>query len=91
LTNQLIAVKRTDDDIWSLLSEFLTTLSDVNTRSVKLLPTKFEGCEQIILPEDGMLSGFIPLLGAPHSLSFIQPPFDKVSIAYLYNLISKKF
>ncbi|XP_015794937.1 telomerase-binding protein EST1A isoform X3 [Tetranychus urticae] len=64
-------------DVWTLFAEVLTRLGDINTRQIKLLPTKFEGCEQVILPEDNMLSGFIPLLGAPSALSYVQPPFDK--------------
>ncbi|RWS26352.1 telomerase-binding protein EST1A-like protein [Leptotrombidium deliense] len=64
-------------DIWSLFADVLTTLANVNIRSVKLLPTKFDGCEPVILPEDTSLSGFIPLLGAPQCSSFVQPPYDK--------------
>ncbi|RWS15315.1 telomerase-binding protein EST1A-like protein [Dinothrombium tinctorium] len=65
------------EDIWSLFANFLTTLGNINIRSVKLLPTKFDGCEPVILPEDTTLSGFIPLLGAPQCSSFVQPPYDK--------------
>lgn len=65
-------------DIWKLFAEFLTQLGTVNERFVKLLPTKLDGCEAVILPEDTMLSGFVPLLGAPFTSMFAQPPYDKV-------------
>jgi protein SMG6 len=64
-------------DIWTIFAEFLTALTRINVRSVKLLPSKLEGCEPVILPEDTSLSGFLPLLGSPQCVQFAQPPYDK--------------
>jgi hypothetical protein len=61
-------------------------LTRINVRSVKLLPSKLEGCEPVILPEDTSLSGFLPLLGSPQCVQFAQPPYDKV-ILILFLLI----
>ena len=44
---------------------------------MKLLGSKLEGCEPIILPEDTSLAGFLPLLGSPQCIQFAQPPYDK--------------
>lgn len=62
-----------------MFANFLTAFTNFDCKSVKLLPTRLEGCEAILLPEDSFLAGFYPLLGAPHCSQFVQPPYDKVN------------
>ena len=38
------------------------------------------GCEPVLLMEDSMLSGFVPLLSAPIEISYVHNLVDKVCL-----------
>lgn len=39
------------------------------------------GCEPVVLFEDTMLSGFVPLMSAPLKLAFVHSTVDKVTLS----------
>ena len=71
-------------DIWTLFSSLMTSLCSPSNQFVKLLPSKLVDCEKVILPEDVMYRGFVPLLGTPsHCPDHVVRPYDKVGILNL--------
>ena len=40
--------------------------------------TNIVGCEPVLLMEDAMVSGFVPLLSAPIEISYVHKLVDKV-------------
>ena len=65
-------------DVFSLLADVLTRLEKIDLKAIELESKRIEGFDQIILPEDTLLAGFLPLYGAPDTSSFARSPFDKV-------------
>lgn len=82
---------RREEDVWSLFARVLNKLNKLNLQFIKLQPSEFDGSEQITLPEDNLLSGFIPLFGASCPSSYIQFPYDKVSTVKLIKFSYKNF
>ncbi|KAK3587144.1 hypothetical protein CHS0354_006784 [Potamilus streckersoni] len=66
-----------DVDVWVSTAELCNILKDMDTSLVKLYSEKKEGCEAVLLSEDMMMAGFVPLLSAPTSTSYVHSTVDK--------------
>ncbi|KAJ8042812.1 Telomerase-binding protein EST1A [Holothuria leucospilota] len=64
-------------DIWETLASFLNVLKDYEEFGVDFMP-ECEDSEEILLPEDHMLSGFVPLLALPLKPLYVSKDVDKV-------------
>ncbi|KAK6473292.1 telomerase-binding protein EST1A-like [Huso huso] len=66
-------------DVWQTLAQFCNTLAGVNQGAVPLYKDPDEDLRLLVLEEDRLLSGFIPLLGAPQEPCYVETASDKVS------------
>lgn len=66
-------------DVWGVLAEFCNTLTWVNQSEVPLYKDPDEDLSLLILEEDRLLSGFVPLLVAPQEPCYVEKTSDKVS------------
>ncbi|XP_056008638.1 telomerase-binding protein EST1A-like isoform X3 [Ostrea edulis] len=64
-------------DVWKVTAKFANILKDVDINHVKLYEDKIEGCEPVVLFEDTMLSGFVPLMSAPIKVAYVHSTVDK--------------
>ncbi|XP_062618954.1 telomerase-binding protein EST1A-like [Saccostrea cucullata] len=64
-------------DVWKVTAKFANILKDVDISHVKLYEDKIEGCESVVLFEDTMLSGFVPLMSAPIKVAYVHSTVDK--------------
>ncbi|XP_068126187.1 telomerase-binding protein EST1A isoform X2 [Hyperolius riggenbachi] len=77
----LLACKRPALDVWSTLAEFCNTLTWVNQSEVPLYKDPDDDLSLLILEEDRLLSGFVPLLAAPQDPCFVEKTSDKIIAA----------
>ncbi|XP_075710269.1 telomerase-binding protein EST1A isoform X2 [Rhinoderma darwinii] len=68
-------------DIWSVLAEFCNTLTCVNQSEVPLYKDADEDLALLVLEEDRLLSGFVPLLAAPQEPCYVEKTSDKIIAA----------
>ncbi|KAK2177832.1 hypothetical protein NP493_577g02005 [Ridgeia piscesae] len=66
-------------DVWQNIADLCNVLKNVDINHVKLYRQKKEGCELVVLEEDAMLSGFVPLLSLPQTSVYVHCTVDKVS------------
>ncbi|KAL3856196.1 hypothetical protein ACJMK2_010974, partial [Sinanodonta woodiana] len=66
-----------DVDVWVSTAELCNILKDMDTSLLKLYSEKKEGCDAVLLSEDMMMAGFVPLLSAPTSTSYVHSTVDK--------------
>ncbi|KAJ8312687.1 hypothetical protein KUTeg_010060 [Tegillarca granosa] len=64
-------------DVWKVTAEFCNVLKDLDVSHVKLYQDRREGCDPVVLPEDTMLAGFVPLLSALMESSFVHSTVEK--------------
>ncbi|KAK7487887.1 hypothetical protein BaRGS_00020788 [Batillaria attramentaria] len=64
-------------DVWQNIAKLCNTLKQVDTNHATLYPDKREGCEPLVLMEDTMMSGFVPLLSAPCDTVYVTADEDK--------------
>ncbi|XP_070572544.1 telomerase-binding protein EST1A-like [Ptychodera flava] len=65
-------------DVWYSLAELFNSLKVVDTSKVTMISEPKEGYDLVLLPEDTMLSGFVPLLTLPLDLCHVDKQIDKV-------------
>ncbi|XP_041097128.1 telomerase-binding protein EST1A isoform X2 [Polyodon spathula] len=68
-------------DVWETLAQFCNTLARVNQGAVPLYKDPDEDLCLLVLEEDRLLSGFIPLLGAPQEPCYVETASDKAIAA----------
>ncbi|XP_033747838.1 LOW QUALITY PROTEIN: telomerase-binding protein EST1A-like [Pecten maximus] len=66
-----------DVDVWQSCADLCNILRDVDTSHVKLYKEKKEGCDPVILHEDNMLAGFVPLLSLPIKFQYVHSTVTK--------------
>lgn len=64
-------------DVWKNIAELCNTLKQVDTGQADLFCDKRDGCEPLVLMEDSMMSGFVPLLSAPVDTVYVAANEDK--------------
>ncbi|XP_063485704.1 telomerase-binding protein EST1A isoform X4 [Symphalangus syndactylus] len=65
-------------DVWSTLADFCNILTAVNQSEVPLYKDPDDDLTLLILEEDRLLSGFVPLLAAPQDPCYMEKTSDKV-------------
>uniref|UniRef100_A0A8I3WEG3 Nonsense-mediated mRNA decay factor n=1 Tax=Callithrix jacchus TaxID=9483 RepID=A0A8I3WEG3_CALJA len=68
-------------DVWSTLADFCNILTAVNQSEVPLYKDPDDDLTLLILEEDRLLSGFVPLLAAPQDPCYVEKTSDKVIAA----------
>ncbi|XP_061460816.1 telomerase-binding protein EST1A isoform X3 [Rhineura floridana] len=68
-------------DVWVTLADFCNILTAVNQSEVPLYKDPDEDLALLSLEEDRLLSGFVPLLGAPQEPCYVEKSSDKVIAA----------
>ncbi|XP_004594022.2 telomerase-binding protein EST1A [Ochotona princeps] len=68
-------------DVWSTLADFCNILTAVNQSEVPLYKDPDDDLNLLILEEDRLLSGFVPLLAAPQDPCYVEQTSDKVIAA----------
>ncbi|XP_060077389.1 telomerase-binding protein EST1A-like [Ylistrum balloti] len=66
-----------DVDVWQSCADLCNILRNVDTSHVKLYKDKKEGCDPVILHEDNMLAGFVPLLSLPIKFHYVHSTVTK--------------
>lgn len=66
-------------DVWAMLAEFCNIFTAVNQSEVPLYKDPDEDLTLLVLDEDKILSGFVPLLAAPQDPCYVETAADKVS------------
>ncbi|XP_069801786.1 telomerase-binding protein EST1A isoform X3 [Dendropsophus ebraccatus] len=79
--NPLTGTKEPALDVWSVLAEFCNTLTCVNQSEVPLYKDPDDDLSLLILEEDRLLSGFVPLLAAPQEPCYVEKTSDKIIAA----------
>ncbi|XP_063485706.1 telomerase-binding protein EST1A isoform X6 [Symphalangus syndactylus] len=64
-------------DVWSTLADFCNILTAVNQSEVPLYKDPDDDLTLLILEEDRLLSGFVPLLAAPQDPCYMEKTSDK--------------
>ncbi|XP_027282565.1 telomerase-binding protein EST1A isoform X5 [Cricetulus griseus] len=64
-------------DVWSTLADFCNILTAVNQSEVPLYKDPDDDLTLLILEEDRLLSGFVPLLAAPQDPCYVEKTSDK--------------
>ncbi|XP_059141297.1 telomerase-binding protein EST1A-like [Physella acuta] len=64
-------------DVWKNLATFCDLLNEVETKQGCLIREPQEGFEPVILHEDMMLAGFVPMLSAPQEIFYVDSKVDK--------------
>ena len=59
-------------DVWSTLADFCNILTAVNQSEVPLYKDPDDDLTLLILEEDRLLSGFVPLLAAPQDPCYVE-------------------
>ncbi|KAM4794964.1 telomerase-binding protein EST1A isoform 2-T2 [Rhinophrynus dorsalis] len=77
----LITCKEPALDVWGVLAEFCNTLTSVNHSEVPLYKDPDDDLSLLILEEDRLLSGFVPLLAAPQEPCYMEKTSDKIIAA----------
>ncbi|XP_063812198.1 telomerase-binding protein EST1A isoform X2 [Pseudophryne corroboree] len=77
----LLTCKESTLDVWVVLAEFCNTLTCVNQSEVPLYKDPDEDLSLLILEEDRLLSGFVPLLVTPQEPCFVEKSSDKIIAA----------
>ncbi|XP_075052780.1 telomerase-binding protein EST1A [Mixophyes fleayi] len=77
----LVTCKESAVDVWGVLAEFCNTLTCVNQSEVPLYKDPDDDLSLLILEEDRLLSGFVPLLAAPQEPCFVEKTSDKIIAA----------
>ncbi|ERE67977.1 telomerase-binding protein EST1A [Cricetulus griseus] len=65
-------------DVWSTLADFCNILTAVNQSEVPLYKDPDDDLTLLILEEDRLLSGFVPLLAAPQDPCYVEKTSDKI-------------
>ncbi|XP_028937859.1 telomerase-binding protein EST1A isoform X1 [Ornithorhynchus anatinus] len=68
-------------DVWATLADFCNVLTAVNQSEVPLYKDPDDDLTLLILEEDRLLSGFVPLLAAPQDPCYVEKTSDKVIAA----------
>ncbi|XP_066551733.1 telomerase-binding protein EST1A [Amia ocellicauda] len=68
-------------DVWQCLAELCNVLALVSQAEVPLYKDPDEELSLLVLEEDRLLSGFIPLLGAPQEPCYVDSDCDKAIAA----------
>ncbi|XP_043910311.1 telomerase-binding protein EST1A [Protopterus annectens] len=79
--NSLILPKEISVDVWATLAEFCNSLTAVNQSEVPLYKDPDDDLTLLILEEDRLLSGFVPLLAAPQDPCYVEKTSDKAIAA----------
>ncbi|KAM3934069.1 telomerase-binding protein EST1A isoform 2-T2 [Leptodactylus fuscus] len=79
--NPLTVSKEPSLDLWSVLADFCNTLTCVNQSEVPLYKDPDDDLSLLILEEDRLLSGFVPLLAAPQEPCYVEKTSDKIIAA----------
>ncbi|OCT94059.1 telomerase-binding protein EST1A [Xenopus laevis] len=79
--NSLPDLKEPMIDVWGVLAEFCNTLTSVNQSEVPLYKDPDDDLSLLILEEDRLLSGFVPLLAAPQDPCYVEKTSDKIIAA----------
>ncbi|KAL5017254.1 hypothetical protein ScPMuIL_006843 [Solemya velum] len=66
-----------DCDVWKATGKLCNILKDIDISHVVLYQEKKEGCDPLLLMEDTMLAGFVPLLSAPFDITYVHSTVDK--------------
>ncbi|ELT93962.1 hypothetical protein CAPTEDRAFT_170037 [Capitella teleta] len=64
-------------DVWQSIATFCNVLQDLQISHVKLYSSMREGCEAVILEEDVLMQGFVPLLTLPQTQTYVHSFTDK--------------
>uniref|UniRef100_A0A5F9DKL5 Telomerase-binding protein EST1A n=1 Tax=Oryctolagus cuniculus TaxID=9986 RepID=A0A5F9DKL5_RABIT len=64
-------------DVWSTLADFCNILTAVNQSEVPLYKDPDDDLTLLILEEDRLLSGFVPLLAAPQDPCYVEKTSEK--------------
>uniref|UniRef100_UPI00398F2779 telomerase-binding protein EST1A isoform X2 n=1 Tax=Pristiophorus japonicus TaxID=55135 RepID=UPI00398F2779 len=75
--NSLILPKEIAIDVWAMLAEFCNIFTAVNQSEVPLYKDRDEDLTLLVLEEDKILSGFVPLLAAPQDPCYVETAADK--------------
>ncbi|XP_067864678.1 telomerase-binding protein EST1A isoform X2 [Heptranchias perlo] len=75
--NSLILPKEIAIDVWAMLAEFCNIFTAVNQSEVPLYKDPDEDLTLLVLEEDKILSGFVPLLAAPQDPCYVETAADK--------------
>ncbi|XP_023386238.1 telomerase-binding protein EST1A isoform X3 [Pteropus alecto] len=67
-------------DVWSMLADFCNILTAVNQSEVPLYKDPDDDLTLLILEEDRLLSGFVPLLAAPQDPCYVEKTSDKGTV-----------
>ncbi|KAE8622250.1 hypothetical protein XENTR_v10005159 [Xenopus tropicalis] len=79
--NSLADLKEPALDVWGVLAEFCNALTSVNQSEVPLYKDPDDDLSLLILEEDRLLSGFVPLLAAPQEPCYVEKTSDKIIAA----------
>lgn len=79
--NPLASGKEPALDVWSVLADFCNTLTWVYQSEVPLYKDPDDDLSLLILEEDRLLSGFVPLLAAPQEPCYVEKTSDKIIAA----------
>uniref|UniRef100_A0A4W3IPX2 Telomerase-binding protein EST1A n=1 Tax=Callorhinchus milii TaxID=7868 RepID=A0A4W3IPX2_CALMI len=79
--NSLVLPKEIAVDVWAMLAEFCNIFTAVNQSEVPLYKDLDEDLTLLVLEEDKILSGFVPLLAAPQDPCYVETAADKAIAA----------
>ncbi|XP_069766398.1 telomerase-binding protein EST1A isoform X2 [Narcine bancroftii] len=79
--NSLILPTEIAIDVWAMLADFCNIFTAVNQSEVPLYKDPDEDLTLLVLDEDKILSGFVPLLAAPQDPCYVETAADKVIAA----------
>ncbi|KAM4046801.1 telomerase-binding protein EST1A [Anomaloglossus baeobatrachus] len=68
-------------DVWMVLADFCNTLTNVHQSEEPLYKDPDDDLALLILEEDRLLSGFVPLLAAPQEPCYVEKTSDKIIAA----------
>ncbi|XP_077150605.1 telomerase-binding protein EST1A isoform X2 [Ranitomeya variabilis] len=79
--NPLTSSQESALNVWMVLADFCNTLTNVNQSEVPLYKDPDDDLSLLILEEDRLLSGFVPLLAAPQDPCYVEKTSDKIIAA----------
>lgn len=66
-------------DVWQSLARLCDLLNEMDGGQIGLTREKLPDTEPVVLEEDSMLAGFVPMLSAPQETFYVDATIDKVS------------
>ncbi|XP_033115110.1 telomerase-binding protein EST1A-like isoform X2 [Anneissia japonica] len=65
-------------DVWEEIANLLNTIITIDSSPTNFSLTKKEGWQEVVLPEDAAMAGFVPLQTIPLQPFYVPPGQDKI-------------